>query len=183
MTTAVSSITAEELFRLPPDNMRHELVRGEMTTMAPTSAEHGASAFNMGGILRNYLKKNPIGVGAGAETGFLIQRKPDTVRAPDCAFVSKDRIPATGIPKKYWPFAPDLAVEVLSPSDTASEVIEKIDEWLGAGTRLVWVVDPDKKTITVYRPGRQPQTLRIHEVLVDDEVLPGFEVSVAEIFG
>ena len=151
--------------------------------MPPTSAEHGNSSFNMGGILRNYIKTNPIGVGAGAETGFLISRKPDTVRAPDCAFVRNERIPPTGIPKKYWPFAPDLAVEVLSPSDTASEVIEKIDEWLAAGTRLVWVVDPEKKAVTVYRPGRQPQTLRAHEDLIGDDVLPGFEVRVSEIFG
>jgi len=182
MTAIAALLTAEDLLKLPPDNLRHELVRGELTTMPPTSGEHGTSTFNISGILRDYLKANPIGVGAGAETGFIISRHPDTVRAPDCAFIHKDRIPPGGIPKKFWPLAPDLAVEVLSPSDTASEVMEKIDEWLTAGTRLVWVVDPAKKTVGVYAPDRRQRILKSTDQLEGETVLPGFSLSVAEIF-
>src|SRR5437764_14513452 len=130
MTTITTPMTAEELYDLPTDHLRHELVRGELTTMPPTSGEHGASTFNIALLLGAFIKAHDLGVGAGAETGFLIGRNPDTVRAPDCAFVSKARIPSGGVPKKYWPMAPDLAVEVLSPSDSAGEVLEKIADWL-----------------------------------------------------
>ena len=101
MTTTAAHMTAEDLLNLPGDNSRHELVRGELITMPPTSGEHGVSTFNIAGLLRTFIKQNDLGVGAGAETGFLISRNPDTVRAPDCAFVRKDRIPAGGIPKKF----------------------------------------------------------------------------------
>ncbi len=182
MTTIATQMTAEELFDLPPDNLRHELVRGELTGMPPTSGEHGVRTFNIAALLGPFIRDQKLGVGLGAETGFLISRNPDTVRAPDCAFVHKDRIPLTGIPKKFWPFAPDLAVEVLSPSDSASEVLEKISEWLAAGTRIVWVVDPEKKLIRIYRPNRQPEALRVNDQLLGEDVLPGFQVAVAEIF-
>jgi Uma2 family endonuclease len=133
-------------------------------------------------VLRPVIKAHGVGIGAGAETGFLIRRNPDTVRAPDCAFIRKERIPANGIPKKFWPFAPDLAVEVLSPSDSASDVFEKIDEWLDAGTRLVWLVDPDKKTVTVHAAKRPAIKLRLGDTLEGEDVLPGFKLPVADIF-
>jgi Uma2 family endonuclease len=181
MTIAVK-MTAEDLLELPADNMRHELVRGELTTMPPTNAEHGTSTFNIATLLGMFLRAHDLGVGVGAETGFLVEKNPDTVLAPDCAFVRKERIPPTGIPRKFWPFAPDLAVEVLSPSDRASEVLEKIEEWLAAGTLLVWVVDPAKKVVFVHRPNRKAQLYKQNERLRGEEVLPGFELSVAEIF-
>ena len=102
--------------------------------------------------------------------------------APDCAFVRKDRIPAAGIPKKYWPFAPDLAVEVLSPSDSASDVLDKINEWIEAGTRMVWVVDPARKTVTSHAANRPVVTLRVTDTLDGEDVLPGFKLPVASIF-
>jgi Uma2 family endonuclease len=157
-------------------------VRGELTTTAPTSGEHGVAAFNIAGELRAFIKARDLGVGVGAETGFILSRNPDTVRAPDCAFIRKDRIPKEGPPKKFWPGAPDLAVEVLSPSDSASEVLDKIDEWLTAGTRLVWVVDPAKKTVTIHAPNRHPRKLQLADTLDGEDVLPGLQLPIAEIF-
>ncbi len=182
MTTTETYLTAEDLFNLPADNMRHELVKGELITMPPSSGEHGLRTFNIAALLGPFIKRNNLGVGLGAETGFLITRNPDTVRAPDCAFVRTERMPAENMRKKFWPLAPDLAVEVLSPSESASEVLEKIDEWLAAGTRLVWVVDPEKKNVRVYAPNRQPQVLHLKDRLSGEDVLPGLSVDVAEIF-
>ena len=182
MTTVAAIMSAEELFELPPDNLRHELVRGEHITMPPTGDLHGARTGRITLRVGDFVDKNDLGMFFGAETGFILARRPDTVRAPDFAYLSKARLAKQGLTGKFYPGAPDLAVEVLSPSDTASEVLEKIDEWLGAGTRLVWVVDPEKKTVTVYAPKRQPQTLRINDQLPGEDVLPGFQLSVAEIF-
>ena len=182
MTTAVGYMTAEELLNLHPDNMRHELVRGELITMPPTSGEHGIRTFNITTLLGSFIRERGLGVGVGAETGFIIGRNPDTVRAPDCAFIARERVPADGPPKEFWPGAPDLAVEVLSPSDSASEILEKIDEWIAAGTRLVWVIDPEKKTVSIYAPNRSPRKLRRDDQLSGEDVLPGFSVPIAEIF-
>jgi Uma2 family endonuclease len=108
-------MTADELFDLPPDRLRHALVRGELATMPPPGGEHGVWTFNIAVVLGNFLESNKVGVGVRAETGFLIGRNPDTVLAPDCAFVRADRVPPAKDRKKFWPIAPDLAVEVLSP--------------------------------------------------------------------
>jgi len=182
MPTAIASMTAEDLLNLPPDHMRHELVAGELITMPPTNFEHGTQTGRIGLRIGAFVEKHDLGAFCGAETGFVIARKPDTVRAPDCAFVRKERLPAQGATRKFFPGAPDLAVDVLSPSDSASEVMEKIDEWLTAGTRLVWVVDPAKKTVGVYAPNRQPRILKTADQLDGEQVLPGFSLAVAEIF-
>jgi Uma2 family endonuclease len=182
MTTAVSSMTAQELFELPPDHLRHELVRGELVTMPPTGDIHGARTGRITLRLGEFIDKHNLGLFFGAETGFLLARNPDTVRAPDFAFLSQARLAQQNLTGKFYPGAPDLAVEVLSPSDTASEVLEKIDAWLAAGTRMVWVVDPEKQTLTVYAPERQPRTLRLADTLQGEDVLPGFQLPLAEIF-
>ncbi len=182
MTIAAALMTAEDLLELPADNMRHELVNGELTTMPPTGSEHGICTGRVTLRLGEFVDKHDLGVFFGAETGFIIARQPDTVRAPDFAFIAKNRIPPQGLTAKFFPGAPDLAVEVLSPSDTHSEVMEKIDEWLTAGTRLVWVIDPIKHIVAVYAPNRQPQILKASAQLDGEEVLPGFKLAVAEIF-
>jgi len=117
-----------------------------------------------------------------AETGFVLSRDPDTVRAPDVAFVSRQRIPASGIPDSYISAAPDLAVEVLSPDDRQVEVEEKIQQWLDAGTKAVWIVNPRRRTVTIHRAGADPRVLRESDTLPGDDVVPGFELKVAEIF-
>lgn len=182
MTMTRTSMTADELWRMPDDGYRHELIRGELTMMTPAGGEHGEIAFTIGLLLGTYVKTKQLGKVVAAETGFIIARDPDTVRAPDAAFIARQRVPAAGLPAGFIPFAPDIAVEVLSPSDSQLDVDEKIDQWLAAGTASVWVVNPRGKTVTVHRSGRDPRILREHDVLEGEEVCPGFSVNVAELF-
>lgn len=150
--------------------------------MAPTGFNHGSVAMNLGGPLHAYAKAKGLGVVVSAEAGFVLSREPDTVRAPDIGFVSAGRIPPGEETVKFWEGAPDLAVEVLSPSDTVDEIEEKVDDYLAAGTALVWVVNPRRKTVTVYRPSQQPTLLSENNDLSGDEVVPGFHIPVAAIF-
>ena len=176
-------MTAEDLFDLPDDDYRYELVEGELIRMAPTGGEHGVLTVRIGRILDEYVEAHDLGICSGAETGFILQRSPDIVRAPDAAFIDKARIPETGIPKTYWPFAPDLAVEVLSPSDRFSAVQTKIAEYFSAGTRLAWVIEPATRTVYVYRSPRDVQALGEDAELSGEDVLPGFRYSVKRLFG
>jgi Uma2 family endonuclease len=182
MSTPTQTMTADELLSLPKDGLRYELVRGELITMSPAGSEHGAVIMNLAVPLGHYIKANKLGITFGAETGFKLASNPDTVRAPDISFVRSERIPETGIPKSYWPGAPDLAVEVLSPGDTIAEIEEKIAEWLDAGASAVWIVSPKLRTITLYRSSTDVETLTEKDELGGQEVVPGFSCKVAEIF-
>ena len=182
MTTTTELMTADELFLMPKDGCRYELVKGEMRKMSPAGSEHGAIIVNLTLLLAQYVKANQLGVVFGAETGFKIARNPDTVRAPDVAFVRRENIPSTGIPKQFWDGAPDLAVEVLSPGDAADYVEEKVDEWLKAGAGTVWVVSPKRRTVTIHHSLNEAITLRENDELTDENVVPGFHCRVAEIF-
>ena len=175
-------MTAEELFELPNDDYKYELAEGELIRMAPTGGEHGALTVRIGRILDEYVEAHDLGICSGAETGFILQRDPDIVRAPDAAFIAKARIPETGIPTAYWPFAPDLAVEVTSPSDRFSAVQTKIGEYFSAGTRLVWVVEPATRTVYVYRSAHDVQALGEDAELSGEDVLPGFRCGVRRLF-
>lgn len=174
--------TADELLCMPDDDMRHELVRGELRTMTPPGAEHGRIAMRTGRLLDTHAEQTGSGVTFG-ETGFVLARDPDTVRAPDAAFVSRERADQVGRTVKYWPGAPDLAVEVVSPNDSFHEVQEKALEWLAAGTIAVLVIDPDERTATVYRGQGDAHVHRAGDTLDLDEAVPGFSVGVAELFG
>ncbi len=178
-----SPITAEELFELPDDDCKYELIAGELIRMAPTGGEHGVVTVRIGRILDEYVEAHDLGICSGAETGFILQRNPDIVRAPDAAFVVKARIPETGIPKTYWPFAPDLAVEVTSPSDRFSAVQTKIAEYFSAGTRLVWVIEPATRTVYAYRSPHDVQALGEDDELSGGDVLPDFRGAVRRLFG
>ena len=184
MTTTQTQLktTADDLWRMPDDGKRHELVRGELTVMTPAGGEHCEIAGNLSSLLGAHVKARQLGKLLVAEPGFLIARNPDTVRAPDAAFISNEHVPAGGLPKGYIPFAPDIAVEVLSPGDTQLDVEEKIEQWLKAGAAMVWVVNPRGRTVTVHRSGRDPRVLRENDVLGGEEVCPGFSVRVAELF-
>jgi Uma2 family endonuclease len=176
-------MTAEELFDLPADDYKYELVAGELIRMAPTGGEHGVLTVRIGRILDEYVEAHDLGICSGAETGFILRRAPDIVRAPDAAFIAKARIPETGIPKTYWPFAPDLAVEVTSPSDRFSAVQTKIAEYFSAGTRLVWVIEPATRTVYAYRSAHDVQALGEDDELSGADVLPGFRYAVGRLFG
>lgn len=183
MSTVTQLYTAEDLWNMPDNGGHCELVRGELRPMAPANFDHGGVTMNLAIPLGHYIKLHTLGTIVAAETGFIIARKPDTVRAPDIGFVRKERIPPSGRPKKFFDGAPDLAVETLSPYDTMEEVEEKVHDWLAAGTRLVWVVNPRQRTVTVYRPDKTARILAADESLEGDDVVAGFSIDVAEIFG
>jgi len=181
MSTEARLITAEDLWNMPGDQ-RRELVRGELRTMAPSGFEHGAVIIKLSVLLGRYVMDHKLGMVLGAETGYVLARNPDVVRGADVSFVTADRVSAAGVTVKFWEGAPDLAVEVVSPSDSPKEVAEKVDDYLNAGTRLVWVVNPRRRTIAVHRMGRDPQVLRENDVLDGEDVLPGFRCAVADAF-
>jgi Uma2 family endonuclease len=174
--------TADEFAAMPEDHMRHELVRGELRTMPLASGPHGLVIMWLGGMLVRHVHEHDLGVVFSPDTGIHLFRDPDTVRAPDISFLSKGRIPPEGIRRGFLRIAPDLAVEVLSPDDTVFEIEEKIEDYFAAGSRLVWVVNPRTRTVTVYRPEAVPYVLSAHEALQGDDVLRGFSCRVAEIF-
>lgn len=179
---ATTLLTADDLFELPDDGLRHELIEGELRTMPPTGGEHGVVTSRLNRRVGDCVERENLGVVCGAETGFRLHDDPDTVRAPDLAFVSHGRIPPAGLPRGFWSGAPDLAAEVISPNDTYAEVDVKVADWLAAGTRLVWVLNPRRRTVAVHRPDGKIQSLSPGDELDGGEVLPGFSCPVADLF-
>jgi Uma2 family endonuclease len=179
-TTIAKPITADQLLKMHNIG-RCELIYGELVMMSPAGFEHGELALRIGWLLANFVENHPLGVILAAETGYLLQSKPDLVRAPDVSFVRNARVPKKPW-KRYFPGAPDLAVEVLSPQDTRREVAEKINSWLAHGTISVWVVDPAAMTISIHRTGCKPQLLTLGDELRNDPALPGFSLLVSKIF-
>jgi Uma2 family endonuclease len=180
--TVTEQATAEDLLRMPDDGYRHELVRGELKTMPPAGHEHGRITTRLTWRLAQYVEARDLGVVYAAETGFKIASDPDTVRAPDVAFVSKARSEAVASMRGYWPGAPDLAVEVVSPDDTYVDVQDKVDDWLAAGARMVIVVNPHKRTVAVHRPS-SVTLLTENDLLEGGEVVLGWKIPVRELFG
>ncbi|MBI4491533.1 MAG: Uma2 family endonuclease [Chloroflexi bacterium] len=175
-------LTADELARLPDDRKRYELVRGELRTMPPAGAEHGMIAARLCARLLAHVEPRRLGDVFAAETGFLIERDPDTVRAPDAAFVAAGRFPEGHLPAGFAPLAPDLIAEVVSPFDAAAQVEEKVHEWLRAGVRLVWVIHPATRSVTVYRSLAEVRVLTEVDPLDGTPVLPGFTCPVRDLF-
>ena len=182
MATSAKLMTADELLEMPDDGSRYELIEGELAELTPPGAAHGFVAANSSGILREFVRPRGLGVVFGAETGFVISTDPDTVRAPDAAFVASDRLPEGGLPVTYLRLAPDLVVEVVSPSDTAAEVHQKVCAWLNAGCRLVWVIYPETRSVTVYRSMEDVSILGPNDTLDGAPVLEGFSIRVSELF-
>jgi Uma2 family endonuclease len=180
--TATPVITADELLRMPDDGMRYELVLGELHMMPPPGFEHGRVALTVGGLLFAHARLTDSGVVVAAETGFLLSSDPDTVRAPDAAFIRQERAEKVGRTRKYWPGAPDLAVEVVSPDDRLRKVQDKALSWLAAGTIAVLVLDPAKCAATVYRERGDAHVHGPEDTLDLSDAVPGFSVAVAELF-
>ncbi|MFV2068607.1 MAG: Uma2 family endonuclease [Pirellulales bacterium] len=175
-------ITAAELAQVRGDGRRCELVDGVLRMMSPSGWRHGEAVGNLHGLLWQHIRARRLGKLFGAETGFLLTRNPDTVRAPDVAFVATESFPKDEPEGAFWPGAPDLAVEVVSPSDRASDVKEKIQAWIDAGARAVWVVEPGLRSVTVHRSTGDRTSHVENDELVSDDVVPGFRCTVAEIF-
>jgi Uma2 family endonuclease len=174
-------MTAEELLRLPSGmGVRHELIDGELRTMAPPGGEHGQSGGWAHYHLAHVVRSDKLGEICMAETGFLLRSDPDRVRAPDFAYIRAERVPVEGLPAGYIPFAPDLVLEVVSPNDTAAEIREKVQDWLGFGTRAVWVLYRGPR-LDVHVPGNTMRTYGAEDEVDGGEVLPGFRMRVAEL--
>jgi len=175
-------MTADEFLEMPDDGFRHELVRGEVISMSLPGGQHGKISLKIGRLIGNHVESAKLGDCYGAETGFLIERDPDTVRGADVGFVRSERLSLITNPEKHVPFAPNLAVEVISPNDRPDEVEEKVREWLAAGSKAVWTVDPEARTATIHRPGAEPITLREDQKIEGGDVVPGFECTVGDFF-
>ena len=182
MAVGQKPVTAEELFEMPNDDLRRELVRGEVRTMAPAGYGQGWIAMTVGVALGNHVRARDLGAVCAAETGFKIGTKPDTVRAPDAAFVARERLEAAGDVEGYWPGAPDLAVEVVSPNDRFSEVEEKVEAWLAAGTRMVIFGNPRGKTVTVRLSEKEARILSGDDAVEGGDVVPGWTLPLPENF-
>ena len=177
-TTQTHLMTAEELMNLDDDYHRHELIKGELLTMPPPGDLHGAVAATLTILLGTYIKENDLGVVRG-ETGWKLESNPDTVLAPDVAFIARDRVGA--VVPGYRDGAPDLAIEVMSPGDSRPKAERKAELWIESGARSVWVVNPRHRTVAVYRANGEKTVFHETDELVDDTV-PGFRVKVSEIF-
>jgi Uma2 family endonuclease len=175
-------ITADDLLHMPDDGFRYELINGELHQMAPAGFEHGSVTMSVGGSLHQYVRTHRMGTVTTAETGFRLASDPDTVRAPDTAFIKRERVEAAGDVKGYWPGAPDLVVEVISPNDLYTEVEEKVADWLQAGTRMVIVVNPRRRSVKVHRSANEVQVLGENDVLDGTDVVPGWTLPVRDIF-
>ena len=173
-------ITADELLRLSIPNKRVELVRGTLVVREPTGARHGRVTARLTAPLADFVQANGLGQVYAAETGFKLAGNPDTVRAPDIAFISRGRL-TDPEPLGYPSLAPDLVVEVLSPSDRPGETLNKVAEWLDAGSRVVWVVDPERRLVRVYRQDGGETLVSADDALSGEDVVPGFSCPLADI--
>ena len=175
-------MTAQELFLYSHEPFRTELIAGRLFEMEPAGALHGAVAARICELLASHVRSRRLGTVFGAETGYVLETDPDTVRAPDASFVSRERIEALGgIPSEFFPGPPDLAFEVSSPRDRRGEVESKTRSWLDVGTLAVVVVDPRRRIATIHRPPAASQSYTGGDVLDLDDILPGFAPTVDDL--
>lgn len=183
-TAAVQArlVTADELLAMPDDGLRRELVEGEVFVSPPPGEEHGVIAAEILVSLGSHVRAHGLGKVHAAETGFRTGSNPDTVLAPDAAFVSRERIEQAAVGRGYRTGAPDLAVEVVSPGDSFVEVEAKVARWLAAGCRMVIVVNPARRAATVYRSRDDIVLLTEGDVLDGGDVVPGWTLPLRELF-
>lgn len=181
MTTATRLMTAEEFLMMPDDGRRYELVRGELVELPQPGMVHGFLSMQVGSVLNSFVMEHGLGI-VITPAGFVLEIGPDTVRAPDVAFISFDRLPDGDLPTGFLNTTPNIVVEVMSPSDRPGAVNAKIQLWLDTGAELVWVLHPPTKTVRICRPNAEDITLTAEDILDAEPVLSGFSVQVADLF-
>ena len=182
MTTQPKLLTADDLLRLHSQGVGGELIRGVLYETMPTGWRHGGVLMRLGAELTNFIRPRELGRLAGGDPGIWLERRPDTVRAADIAFISMSRMPPDVTTTGYTEIVPDMVVEIVSHNDTQREIVAKASMWLSFGVRLVWVVQPDTRTVDVYLPGQDRATTDENGTLEGMDVLPGFTLPVREIF-
>lgn len=177
-------LTAQDLWRMGTGDVRRELVDGEVIEMAPTGGVHGRTVSRLSSMLQQHVELQRTGEVLAGDVGFILTlpADPERVRAPDVAYVSHGRLPGGKLPPGFLTGAPDLAIEVLSPSDNPVDVQQKVRDYLDAGALLVWVVAPQARSATIYRPDGSARLLRDQEALDGETVLPGLHIPLADLF-
>src|SRR5438270_7440243 len=174
-------LTAEEFFLVsePQDGSRQELVRGEIVTMPPPGGMHGVTCSKVDRKIGVFIDAGPGGTLACNDTGFITERDPDSVRGPDISYWSKERL--LEVPVGYIEISPDMLVEVLSPSNTSKQIRVKLKEYFAKGVRLVWVIAPEDRTLTIYRTPDEGRVLHETATVTGEDVLPGFTCRVSDL--
>ena len=175
-------ITAEQLLEMHARGMRGELIRGVFCPTMSAGKLHAAIAINLAGFLREVVRPGRLGWILGTDGGVRLESNPDTVREPDIAYFSRERLPMSIDDQGYADVAPDIVAEIASPSDSVRQITDKAHMWLNAGVQLVWVLWPETQTIEVHRPNQPVTTLREADTLTAEDILPQFSVPVADIF-
>jgi Uma2 family endonuclease len=181
-TKARRYVTADEFLTHPAAMGPSELVRGEIRVMTPASGPHGVVAGTMFAALNSFVEARQLGLCFPDNTGFLLPGLGDTVRSPDVAFVRAGQLPREGIGPGWIAVAPDLVVEILSPSETASDLEEKLRDYRDAGTRLIWSVDPERRVVAVRNERAPDRLLSELDALDGGDVLPEFTMSISKLF-
>lgn len=172
--------TIEDLMRMPEDGQKYELVDGEIV-VSPTGYRHSSVGMRIGHLIQEFLDEHPLGGIAGADLGVVFEN--GDLRSPDLTFIRNEKIPAGDAEKRFLEIVPDLVVEVLSPSDSMRFVGHKIGEFLESGVPIVWLVDPEQRTVTVYRSLSNTERYTSEDTIIADPVLPGFSCTVSRFFG
>lgn len=174
-------LTVEELADVAGDR-RAELIAGRFVPMPPTGWPHASAEADISGELRQFVKRRGLGVVLSGEAGIIIRRGPDTVRGADVAYISNERL-AQAAPEGYLDVAPELIVEIVSPNDRWTDITAKLEDYFSIGVELVWVVDPQRRRVSCYRGPTELALLGPGDTLTAEPMLPGFELSVSELFG
>ena len=182
-TTEARLLTADDLLRLYGEGVRGELIRGVLCETMPTGQVHGKIVMNLGSALHQFVTPQGLGTLVASDSGVWLERDPDTVREPDIAFTSVEKLPLDAWNTGYAEMVPDLVVEIVSPSDSRREVHDKARMWLSHGVRLVWVVHPETRTVDVYQVDGDAATIGEDDSLDGLDVLPGFTCAVSAVFG